>query len=322
VYLRGVSFRDAEDRRRKKARQRRVRIRAARFLAAGSLIAVVAVVLVAVIGSNSHNSKSRSAAAGEHASTTTTTSTAVCASAAGVPILSYHVINSRPASTSASSALYVPVDEFTSQMQALKTAGWHAVTMNQLEACWTHGQSLGPGKPIVISFNTGYASHYTNALPVLRGLGWVGVENLQLGGLSPTDGGLNNTQIRGLVAAGWELDTEGMATTDLLSLSSSELSSNVTTAKQDLHNLYGVPVNWFSYPSGRYDATLISAVRAAGYVGATTINPGWAAAQQDRFRLPRLTVRAGTSGTQLLAQIAAAQSQTSIPPSYTGPGLT
>jgi peptidoglycan/xylan/chitin deacetylase (PgdA/CDA1 family) len=294
------------------------------MLAAGSLVAVVAVVLVAVIGSNPHNSKSRSATAAENSSTTTATtaSAGACTSATGVPILSYHVINSRPASTSASSALYVPVDEFTSQMQALKTAGWHAVTMNQLEACWTHGQSLGPGKPIVISFDTGYASHYTNALPVLKGLGWVGVENLQLGGLSPTDGGLNTTQIRGLVAAGWELDTEGMATTDLLSLSSSDLSTNVTTAKQNLHSLYGVPVNWFSYPSGRYNATVISAVRAAGYVGATTINPGWAAAPQDRFRLPRLTVRGGTSGTQLLAQIAAAQSKTSIPSSYTGPGLT
>jgi peptidoglycan/xylan/chitin deacetylase (PgdA/CDA1 family) len=306
-----------------KARQRRMRIRAARVLAAGSLVAVVAVVLVAVIGSNSHNSKSRSATAAEHPSTTTaTTAAASCTPAAGVPILSYNVINSRPASTSASSALYVPVDEFTGQMQALKAAGWHAVTLNQLEACWTHGQSLGPGRPIVISFDTGYASHYTNALPVLRELGWVGVENLQLGGLSPADGGLNATQIRGLVAAGWELDTEGMATTDLLSLSSSDLGTNVTTAKQNLHSLYGVPVNWFSYPSGRYNATVTAAVRAAGYVGATTINPGWATAQQDRFRLPRLTVRGGTTGTQLLAQIAEAQSKTTIPPSYTGPGLT
>ncbi len=300
-----------------------MRIRAARFLAAASIVAVVAVLIVAIVGSNSHNPKSRSATAAEHASTTTATTSAVaCTSAAGVPILSYHVINSPPATTSASSVLYVPVDEFTSQMQALKAAGWHAVTMNQLEACWTHGLSLGPGKPIVISFDTGYASHYANALPVLKGLGWVGVENLQVNGLSPTDGGLNTTQIKALVAAGWELDTEGMATTDLLSLSSTDLSNNVTTAKQQLRSLYGVPVNWFSYPSGRYDAGVIAAVRAAGYVGATTINPGWATAHQDRFRLPRLTVRGGTSGTQLLAQIAAAQSKTAVPPSYTGAGLT
>jgi peptidoglycan/xylan/chitin deacetylase (PgdA/CDA1 family) len=300
-----------------------VRTRAARFLAAGSILAVGAVVLVAVIGSNSHNPKSRSATAAEHSNTTTPTTTAAAAcTSTGVPILSYHVINSPPATTSASSALYVPVAEFTSQMQALKAAGWHAVTLNQLEACWAHGQSLGSGKPIVISFDTGYASHYTNALPVLKGLGWVGVENLQVNGLSPTDGGLNTTQIKGLVAAGWELDTEGMATTDLLSLSSTDLSNNLTMAKQQLHSLYGVPVNWFSYPSGRYDATVIAAVRAAGYVGASTIVPGWASSQDDRFRLPRLSVRGGTSSTQLLAQIAAAQSKTSIPASYTGPGVT
>jgi peptidoglycan/xylan/chitin deacetylase (PgdA/CDA1 family) len=283
---------------------------------------VVAIVIVAVLGSSSHKSKSKSATATQGVTTTTTTAGTSCAStAAAVPILSYNVINSPPATTSASSALYVPTGEFSSQMQALKTAGWHAVTLNQLEACWTHGQPLGTSKPIVISFDTGYASHYTNALPVLKGLGWVGVENLQLGGLSPTDGGLTHTQIQGLVAAGWELDTEGSATGDLLALGPTELSNNVTNARSELHSSYGVPVNWFSYPSGRYDAGVIAAVRAAGYVGATTVVPGWARAQEDRYRLPRLTVRGGTSSTQLLAQIAAAQSKTSIPASFTSLGL-
>ena len=80
-------------------------------------------------------------------------------------------------------------------------------------------------------------------------------------------------------------------------------------------------MNWFSYPSGDYDATVIAAVSAAGYVGATTLNPGWASPQQDRFRLPRLVVVAGTSPAQLLAQIATAKVTTSIPASHSGPGL-
>src|SRR5207253_336681 len=99
-----------------------------------------------------------------------------------VPILVYHVINAQPVGSSASAAIYVPSGEFSSQMQALKSNGWHAVTLNQLQAHWTRGASLGPGKPIVLSFDNGYASHYTNALPALKGLGWVGVENLQLDG--------------------------------------------------------------------------------------------------------------------------------------------
>jgi peptidoglycan/xylan/chitin deacetylase (PgdA/CDA1 family) len=238
-----------------------------------------------------------------------------------VPILVYHVINTPPAQSTAPSTLYVPSDEFSSQMQALKANGWHAVTLDQVEAYWSRGLPLGTGEPIVITFDTGYASQYTNALPVLRGLGWVGVENLQLGGLTPSDGGLTDAQIRGLVAAGWELDSQGAGHADLTAVDPAQLQVEVATARQTLRGLYGVPVNWFSYPSGDYNATVTAAVSAAGYVGATTVSPGWASPQQDRFRLPRLVVVAGTSPSQLLAQIAGAKTSTSTPSSHSGPAV-
>ena len=227
----------------------------------------------------------------------------------------------RPAQSTAQPALYVPVDQFSSQMQALKAGGWHAVTLDQVEAYWTRGVPLGPGHPVVITFDTGYASQYANALRVLKALGWVGVEDLQLNGLPPTDGGLSDAQIRGLIAAGWELDTQGVSHADLTALGPAQLSAEVAAARQTLRSRYGVPVNWFSYPSGDYNGSVIAAVGAAGYLGATTVNPGWAGPQEDRFRLPRLVVVAGTSPSQLLAQIAAAKSATTVPAAYSGPGL-
>jgi peptidoglycan/xylan/chitin deacetylase (PgdA/CDA1 family) len=234
------------------------------------------------------------------------------------PILAYHVINQPPPQSALPPSLYVPAEQFTAQMQALKAAGWHAVTLNELEANWTRGASLGSGQPIVISFDSGYASQYTNALPVLKQLGWTGVENLQVSGLSPADGGLSDAQVRGLIGAGWELDAAGVSQTDLSALDSSQLSSEVAGARQTLRSRYGAPVNWFSYPSGRYDPTVVATARQAGYVGATTSSSGWASPQSDRFRLPRLQVVAGTSPSQLLSQIAAAKQTTSAPTSSTG----
>jgi enoyl-CoA hydratase len=64
-------------------------------------------------------------------------------------------------------------------MHALKAAGWHAVTLDQLQAYWTRGAKLPAGKPIVLTFDNGYHSQYAAALPVLRELGWVADENLE-----------------------------------------------------------------------------------------------------------------------------------------------
>ncbi len=87
-----------------------------------------------------------------------------------------------------------------------------------------------------------------------------------------------------------------------------------------LQKRYGVPVNWFCYPSGHYDATVIAAVKAAGYVGSTTVIPGWANPSEDPYRLPRLRVLGGTSPTALLQQIAQYESAGSPPGSYGGAG--
>jgi peptidoglycan/xylan/chitin deacetylase (PgdA/CDA1 family) len=234
-----------------------------------------------------------------------------------VPILMYHVI-AAPPSGAPFPGLYVEPSEFAAQMQALKSAGWHAVTLDQVQAYWQHGVSLGPGKPIVVSFDNGYQSQYTQALPVLRRLGWVGDENIQLTGLPPSQGGLSQAQVRGLLAAGWELDTQGISHADLITLDATQLHDQVAVARRIVQQRYHVPVNWFCYPSGHYDATVIAAVKSAGFVGSTTVVPGWAHPSEDRFRLHRLRVLGGTSPSALLTQIADIRDDPPAPTSYNG----
>ena len=234
-----------------------------------------------------------------------------------VPILMYHVI-APPPPGAPFPGLYVPPQEFAEQVQALAHAGWHAVTPDQVLAYWKRGVSLGAGRPIVLSFDNGYQSQYTQALPVLRRLGWPAEENIQLTGLPPSQGGLLQSQIRGLVAAGWELDTQGISHADLVTLGPEALHEQVAVARRTIQQRFHVPVNWFCYPSGHYDTTVIAAVRAAGFTGSTTVVPGWAQAKEDPYRLPRLRVLGGTSGAELLSELAAIRSDPPPPASYTG----
>ena len=237
-----------------------------------------------------------------------------------VPVLMYHVINPPPPGAKFP-GLYVPAGEFAAQMQALKAAGWHAVTLDQVEAYWTRGVSLGPGKPIVLTFDNGYQSQYTNALPVLKRMGWVGNEMIQLDFINLTSqGGLTDAQVRGMIAAGWELDTQGLTHYDLITASPSKLHDEVFNARHQLRQRYGVPVDWFAYPSGHYNASIITALKDAGFAGSMTVIPGWASPSQDPFRLPRLRVLGGTTPSALLDQIASAQSAPAVPDSYGGAG--
>jgi peptidoglycan/xylan/chitin deacetylase (PgdA/CDA1 family) len=229
----------------------------------------------------------------------------------------YHVIAPPPAGAPFP-GLYVLPQEFAAQMQALKDAGWHAVTLDQLLAYWTHGARLPPGKPIVLTFDNGYHSQYSAALPVLKRLGWVADENIQLSGLPPSQGGLTEPEVRALINAGWELDTQGISHADLITLDASELHYQVATARSILRKRYGVPVNWFCYPSGHYNSTVINEVRAAGFVGSTTVVPGWASPSSDAYTLPRLRVLGGTSPSSLLSEIASIRNASAPPPSYGG----
>lgn len=232
-----------------------------------------------------------------------------------VPILMYHVIAPPPADAPFP-GLYVPAPEFAAQMQALRRAGYHTVTLDQVWAAWHRGVPLPTRRPIVLTFDNGYRTQYTRALPVLRRLGWVGVENLQLSGLPPSQGGLPTWAVRALVAAGWELDTQGFTHADLVRLGPSALQREVAVARAVLRGRFRVPVDWFCYPSGRYDAAVIAAVRAAGYRGSTTVAPGWAQAREDPFRLPRLRVPGGTTPQQLVALIRANAADPAPPASH------
>jgi peptidoglycan/xylan/chitin deacetylase (PgdA/CDA1 family) len=259
--------------------------------------------------------------ASTHGLASTSSSAAASGAASGkpgtesAPILMYHVINPPPPGAPFP-GLYVSASEFAAQMQALAHAGYHPVTLDQLHSYWQRGTPLPAGKPLVLTFDNGYQSQYTNALPVLRRLGWIADENIQLTGLPPSQGGLSESQVRGLVAAGWELDTQGFSHADLITLDPTELAYQVAGARKVIQRRYGVPVNWFCYPSGHYNAAVVAEVRAAGYQGSTTVVPGWAGPGSDPYRLPRLRVLGGTSPEALLSEIAGIRSDPPPAPSY------
>jgi peptidoglycan/xylan/chitin deacetylase (PgdA/CDA1 family) len=217
-----------------------------------------------------------------------------------VPILMYHVISKAPAGV-ANAELWVGEDVFAEQMRALHAAGYEAITLQQAWDGWKRGGPL-PRKPIVLSFDDGYLSHYTHARPVLRELGWPGVLYLKIEAIGP--GGLSERQLRSLLKAGWELDSHTLSHPDLTTLDDATLARELSQSRRELRRRFGVPARFFAYPAGRYDARVQAAVKAAGYSAATTVEEGVASRRDDPFALPRVRVNASDTADSRLTRLA------------------
>jgi len=202
----------------------------------------------------------------------------------------YHVLAVPPAGT-AFPDLFVKPTDFGGQMEWLARHGYHAVTLDTVWRFW-HGRGTLSGHPIVVSFDDGYRSDVGVALPVLKRHGWPGVLNLKVGNLKPGD--LRPVGVRRLIGAGWEIDAHTITHPDLTRVDDARLRYEVAGSRKQLRHMFHVPVDFFCYPAGRYDARVIAAVRQAGYFGATTTNYGLARPTQP-YTLARVRV-SGSDG--------------------------
>jgi peptidoglycan/xylan/chitin deacetylase (PgdA/CDA1 family) len=188
-------------------------------------------------------------------------------------------------------------------MRALRAHGYHAVTLAEVFDHWRRGLVL-PTKPIVLTFDDGYLSQWSHAARTLRALGWPGVLNLEVKNLGLA-GGLSHRQVRELIGAGWEVDAHTITHPDLTTLDAAQLRREVAGSRTLLRRALHVPIAFFCYPAGRYDAQVEAAVRAAGYRGATTTQPALASPRGDPYALGRLRVNGTDTAATLLARLAA-----------------
>jgi len=198
----------------------------------------------------------------------------------------YHVIADPPAGAPYPQ-LYVGEPEFAAQMRWLARHGYHAVTQRAVWDHWHRGRAL-PARPIVISFDDGYREVADSALPIMKANEWPGVLNLTVKNLR-VSGGLSQWRVRKLIDAGWELASHTQTHPDLTTLSGAALTAEVAGSRTILRSRFGVPVDFFCYPAGRYDARVIVAVRQAGYLGATTTLEGLAR-PNETYKLQRIRV--------------------------------
>jgi peptidoglycan/xylan/chitin deacetylase (PgdA/CDA1 family) len=319
---------DAERLARRAEQAHAVRRRRRRMALTGIVVAAVAVVAVVLLaGGGGAGGSKRASATGAGAATRASRAkhgtgagkpapaAAISAGAPGahhaasepVPILMYHVIGTaRPGIPFPE--LWVTASDFSSEMKALAARGYHGVTLQQVWDAW-HNGGLLPSKPVVVSFDDGYSGQYVDALPTLRALGWPAVLNLKLGNLRD----LHADRIRGMIAAGWEIDSHTINHPELTAIGPEQLRYELEQSRARLRREFGVPASFFCYPAGRYDSTVIAAVKRAGYLAATTTDYGFAR-PGDTYVLGRVRVNGSDGASGLVHKLDALASQPNSAP--------
>ncbi len=110
----------------------------------------------------------------------------------------------------------------------------------------------------------------------------------------PTSDQMNWGAIRALAMKGWDIGSLGHELTNLTDHSYVDQRRSVMQSKALLTDHLGAPPKLFAYPFGAYDATTVSCVRDAGFIGAVTLKRGRndeELGDQASFHLRRLPLR-------------------------------
>ncbi|MDI3270066.1 MAG: polysaccharide deacetylase family protein [Bacillota bacterium] len=218
-----------------------------------------------------------------------------------LPVLLYHMIT--PADTSANGAV-VPLKEFEAQMAELSRLGYRSLTLAEFQTILSGGEV--PKKRVLITFDDGYRSTLTLALPVLKKYGFTAVEFVigdRIGYQSPEVQYMTLAELKEGVASGaleigfhtmygHRYDGDKPA---LLGWDKGQTAADLRLEKETLATA-GIPtVEAFAYPWGAYTEANREALREEGMRAAFTVERRSFRPGDDPLAIPRLIVFPGMS---------------------------
>ena len=248
-------------------------------------------------------------------------------SAVEIPVLMYHILLPGRNDT-----ISVDPVRFKEQMLALKSAGYTCITEDDLLNHYEQNAPL-PNKPILITFDDGYISNYTEAFPILKELemkasvyviasrifendgftageyekiSWqqaremAGTISIQSHTWDSHTKQMNfKGQNRGLIASRIHMDGKLETQKEF----EDRIYTDFVASKNAIEKNLGTEVAAISYPYGDYSEDTIRLAKKAGYKLAFTVSSGVNSQSLTPYELKRITADGAYSGKKLLEVI-------------------
>jgi len=208
-----------------------------------------------------------------------------------VSSLMYHYVSWLPASDpnmDLRKDLTVSPIDFEAMLAYLRDNGYHSVTTKDL--WWSLDQTAPlPAKPVMLTFDDGYADAYSVVLPLLRAYGMTGVFFVTVN-LVDKPGYITRAQVRALADAGMDVESHAMDHVSMIRPLSDQIYQ-MCRARDFLTEWTGTDVRHFAYPSGDYNDVSGLALQRCGYLSAYKKAGGSVQSSNQMYLLQRARVR-------------------------------
>jgi len=232
------------------------------------------------------------------------------------PILIYHTVREYLPSESTAERQYITTPEaFEKELAFLKAEGYASVSMDDLAAA-LEGERPLPSRPVVLTFDDGWASQYRNAFPLLKKYGFRATFYIFTNGVGAKHF-MNRNQLSELLAAGMEIGSHSCSHPYLWKIGNERsLREEIVESKKKLEALLGRPVTTFAYPFGHYTDAIVALTKEAGYRSARSTYPGIRHARDELFMLTGFinVTRVAEIEAGLLASLQPAGVRSEMPP--------
>jgi len=217
---------------------------------------------------------------------------------AKIPILMYHSVSDSGDFAALPAACRprgyrVKASDFREHLEILREGGWSTIPLAGLEAA-REGRGDLPVRPIILTFDDGYADNRRTVLPLLQSFGFQASFFLSVSHLGQP-GMLTWAGAGSLLAAGMEIGSHGLGHGILSGRGEEELRQELEESRRVIGERLGIEAEYFALPRGYLPPSLPRLARAAGYRGLCTSRPGFNTLGTDPFRLRRFPVRTGLS---------------------------
>lgn len=218
-----------------------------------------------------------------------------------IPILMYHSISHSAAAKFKKFTVSPTV--FANQMAYLYQQAYTPITVSQFIHMRSQVSSALPERPVVITFDDGFADFYREVLPVLKQYSFTATLYVATAFVDDTSRWLQHEgeatrpmltweQLTEISEYGIECGAHSHSHPQLDILPKSLSYNEIVQSKRILEHHLGRQISSFAYPFGYHTAMIRRQVREAGYTSACAVKYTMSSESTDPFALTRLIVGA------------------------------